>query len=104
VNINILKWRLQKVIDIKDREMEDRQRQKLTYNNNWRSNSSSPVAYATPAPVSTVAPPSLSAMKPNAAMPVQQQPRFSLADKASWPTLQANWNSQPNESRLVMGM
>merc|ERR1712137_545501 len=36
-------WRLQSVIDHKDKEMEERQKQKLSYQHNWRSNSASPI-------------------------------------------------------------
>jgi hypothetical protein len=88
-NINTLKWRLQSVIDHKDREMAERLHQKQCYQNNWRS-----------PPTSGGSSPSPSTTKNNS-----QPQRFSLADKNNWPTLQSHWNNvAPHENRLVMGM
>jgi len=89
--INMLKWRLQAVIDKKDQEMEQRMKEKQSFHSNWRSNSTSPVSF-TPR-----------------TSPKPQQQQFRLGDKSSWPTVQstlppvqANWT--PSESRLVIGM
>jgi len=93
--INVLKWRLQEVIDKKDLEMEQRMKEKQSFHNNWRhSNNSSPVNYNR----------NSTNTSPKPVVIPQQQPRFSLADKSSWPTLQANWNASPAENRLVLGM
>lgn len=95
-NINTLKWRLQSVIDTKDREMEERLRQKASYQHNWRSNNSSPVSYTARHSTNT---------SPKPIMPVvAATPRFSLADKSNWPSLQANWNTTPNQNQLVLGV
>jgi len=99
-NINTLKWRLQSVIDTKDREMEERQRMKSqNYHHNWRSNSSSPVSYqsrhstnTSPKPITLV----------QAATPTT--PRFTLSDTSNWPSLKANWTTTPNQNQLVLGV
>lgn len=95
--INVLKWRLQEVIDKKDLEMEQRMKEKQSFHNNWRSNNPSPVQAYSRHSTNT-------SPKPTPPPPAPQPPRFSLADKSIWPSLQANWNATPNESRLVLGM
>lgn len=100
--INALKWRLQSVIDHKDKEMEERQKQKLSYQHNWRSNSASPVnRFQNHMAVNQAV------QQVQMTSSVNEKPRFSLSisDKSNWPSLQSNWNSSaPHESRLILGM
>jgi len=114
--INALKWRLQSVIDHKDKEMEERQKQKLSYQHNWRSNSASPINRGSNSVHSqqfgsvgfqnhiNQSEAAVAAIVQSATTPKQ---RFSLSisDKNNWPSLQSNWNSSaPLESRLILGM
>jgi len=107
--INALKWRLQSVIDHKDKEMEERQKQKLSYQHNWRSNSASPINRSA-AGINTFATGfqnHITAAEGANQQTANQKPRFSLSisDKNNWPSLQSNWNSTaPHESRLILGM
>ena len=98
--INMLKWRLQAVIDKKDQEMEQRMKEKQSFHSNWRSNNPSPDSFTTRQHSTSTSP-----------KPQQQQFRLVPSDKTSWPTLrsnlpsmQANWTATTPESRLVIGM
>jgi hypothetical protein len=107
--INALKWRLQSVIDHKDKEMEERQKQKLSYQHNWRSNSASPINRSGTGIHTFATGFQNHIQSENGAtnQPANQKPRFSLSisDKNNWPSLQSNWNSTaPHESRLILGM
>jgi len=101
--INALKWRLQSVIDHKDKEMEERQKQKLSYQHNWRSNSASPINRNQNSQFSSFQ----NHIGQSESVSVAPKQRFSLSisDKNNWPSLQSNWNSSaPHESRLILGM
>lgn len=108
-NINTLKWRLQSVIDHKDREMAERLHQKQCYQNNWRSPPTSGGASPTPNSIGGNSSSSSSSSNSSSSnmfisKQQQQQRTFSLADKNNWPSLQSHWNNAPHENRLVMGM
>jgi len=107
--INALKWRLQSVIDHKDKEMEERQKQKLSYQHNWRSNSASPInrnQFSNSSGFQNHINGQSEGVTTSQVTTPKQRFSLSISDKNNWPSLQSNWanSSAPHESRLILGM